>query len=173
MAYHDGMAPHLFDHDDLTESAMHSRREELVLALLKSAAVARRPATKIVESHGLSLAQYNVLRILRSAGKDGMPTLAIRERMVEEAAGITRLINKLERASLVRRDRSTSDRRCVLCYITDRGLHLLTQLDDPIVEANEGAMQILSDADVDQLQRLLDLIHSRRKRAVGETRKVG
>ena len=144
-----------------------------MLALLRSAAVARRPATKVAESHGLSLAQYNVLRILRTAGDDGLPTLAIRERMVEEAAGITRLINKLERAGFVRRDRSSSDRRCVVCRLTDRGVTLLTELDDPIEEANEGALRILSDADVDDLQRLLDLIHSRRKRAASQTLRAG
>ncbi|MEP7344343.1 MAG: MarR family transcriptional regulator [Gemmatimonadaceae bacterium] len=135
--------------------------------------MARRPATKVAESHGLSLAQYSVLRILRAAGDDGLPTLAIRERMVEEAAGITRLINKLERAGFVRRDRSNSDRRCVVCRLTDRGVGLLRELDDPIVEASEGALRILSDADVDELQRLLDLIHSRRKRAAGQTRLAG
>ncbi|MBV6522574.1 MAG: hypothetical protein MNPFHGCM_02722 [Gemmatimonadaceae bacterium] len=161
--------------DDTIHSApsTRSRREELVLALLKSAAVARRPATKVAESRGLSLAQYNVLRILRAAGDAGLPTLAIRERMVEEAAGITRLINKLERAGFVRRDRSESDRRCVLCRLTDQGVAMLDQLDDPIVEANEGALRILSDADVDQLQRLLDLIHSRRKRAAAQGRLAG
>jgi DNA-binding MarR family transcriptional regulator len=127
----------------------------------------------VAESHGLSLAQYNVLRILRAAGEDGLPTLAIRERMVEEAAGITRLINKLERAGFVRRDRSSSDRRCVVCRLTDRGVNLLIELDDPIVEANEGALRILSDADVDELQRLLDLIHSRRKRAASQTLRAG
>lgn len=159
--------------DVLSAASTRSRREELVLALLRSAAVARRPATKVAESHGLSLAQYNVLRILRSAGDDGLPTLAIRERMVEEAAGITRLINKLERAGFVRRDRSSADRRCVVCRLTNRGSELLNELDDPIIEANEGALRILSDADVDELQRLLDLIHSRRKRAAHQARLAG
>ena len=93
--------------------------------------------------------------------------------MVEEAAGITRLINKLERAGFVRRDRSNSDRRCVVCRLTERGVGLLTELDDPIVEANEGALRILSDADVNELQRLLDLIHSRRKRVASQTRLAG
>ena len=161
------------DVDILSAQSARSRREELVQALLRSAAVARRPATRVAESHGLSLAQYNVLRILRAAGGDGLPTLAIRERMVEEAAGITRLINKLERAGFVRRDRSSADRRCVVCRLTDRGVDLLATLDDPIVEANEGALRILSDADVDELQRLLDLIHSRRKRAASQARLAG
>ena len=161
------------ENDFLPVQAASSRREELVLALLRSAAVARRPATKVAESHGLSLAQYSVLRILRAAGDEGLPTLTIRERMVEEAAGITRLINKLQRAGFVRRDRSSSDRRCVVCRLTDRGMSLVVELDDPIVAANEGAMRILSDADVDELQRLLDLIHSRRKRAASQTRLAG
>lgn len=172
MPYHVAMAPHQFDKDDLSEDSMRSRREELVQALLKSAAVARRPARTVVESYGLSLAQYNVLKILRVAGSEGLPTLAIRERMIEEAPGITRLLNKLARAGLVKRDRSSSDKRCVYCRLTERGRKIMSQVDSQVIEANEGAMHILSDADVDELQRLLDLIHSRREHTK-ETRKVG
>ncbi len=107
-----------------------SKREEVFLALLRSAAVIRRPVSKVVEEHQLSLAQYNVLRILRGAGDAGLPTLAIRERMIEEAAGITRLIDKLEGAGLVVRDRGASaDRRQVFCRITPAGLALLAAID--------------------------------------------
>ena len=94
---------------------------------MRTAAVARRPLVKVVEAVGLSLAQYNVLRILRGAGAAGLPTLAIRERMVEDAAGITRLIDKLEAAGHVTRERATPDRRLVLCRITKDGLDLLSE----------------------------------------------
>jgi hypothetical protein len=51
----------------------------------------------VVEPHGVTLQQYNVLRILRGAGEGGLPTLEIAQRMIEHAPGITRLLDRLER----------------------------------------------------------------------------
>ena len=142
-----------------------SRREEVLLSLLRTGAIARRLPARVVETHGLSLAQYNVLRILRQAGDEGLATLAIRGLMIEEAAGITRLIDKLEAAGLVRRDRSADDRRRVVCRITEEGLSTITKLDDSILRACEAALEMLDDADMDDLTRLLELIRSRHKQA--------
>lgn len=139
-----------------------SRREEVLLALLRTAAIVKRPVARVVEEHQLSLAQYNVLRILRGAGAEGLPTLAIRERMIEEAAGITRLIDKLEHAGLVRRDRTASpDRRQVYCRITDAGLALLARLDPDVTAADDEALMMLDEEQLDRLLALLDLIRCR------------
>ncbi|MFP5354275.1 MAG: MarR family winged helix-turn-helix transcriptional regulator [Gemmatimonadota bacterium] len=128
-----------------------SKREEFLLAVLRTAAVVRRPVLKIIEDRGISLAQYNVLRILRGAGEGGLPTLAIRERMIEEAAGITRLIDKLERAGYVRRERDATDRRQVFCRITEAGLRLLTELDPVVSTATEATLAHLDDARIEAL----------------------
>ena len=141
----------------------HSRYQEALLALMRTSAVARRPVVKVVEATGISLAQYNVLRILRGADPEGLPTLAIRERMVEEAAGITRLIDKLEAAGYVSRERSTPDRRLVVCRITKAGLALLAQLDDGVTEADKAVLKILDDEELDQLIALLDKVRAGNK----------
>ena len=73
-----------------------SRGQEGAIALLRTASVVRRAIARTVEPHGLSLAQYNALRIIRGAGAGGVPTLAIRERMIEDGTTITRLIDKLD-----------------------------------------------------------------------------
>lgn len=136
--------------------AFDNPREEVFLATLRTGALLKRPAAKVVEEHGLSLAQYNVLRILRGAGESGLPTLTIRERMIEEAAGITRLVDKLEGAGLVRRERGASaDRRQVFCRITDAGNALLVRL-DPLV--NTAVNAVLVDVSEEQLQALLVLL---------------
>src|SRR5215208_2200660 len=90
-----------------------SRQQEAVLALLRTSDVVRRFLARIVEPHGITLQQYNVLRILRGAGEEGIPTLAIGERMIEQAPGITRLLDRLESKGLVRRSRCPEDRRQV------------------------------------------------------------
>ena len=146
--------------DELRQSRpFQSKRQEVFLALLRTGAVVKRPVSKVVEEMGVSLAQYNVLRILRGASDAGLPTLAIRERMIEEAAGITRLIDKLEAAEFVRRDRSASpDRRQVYCQITASGLDLLERLDPEVIEAIEAALSVLNGPGLDQLLELLDEI---------------
>ncbi len=106
-----------------------SRAHELTLAVLRTAAVVRRELDRGLADSGLSGAQYNVLRILRGAGPAGLPTLAIRDRLLEVAPGITRLVEKLVRAGLITRARSTPDRRQVICRIAPAGLALLERTD--------------------------------------------
>src|SRR5688572_31645396 len=66
--------------------------EEATVALILTADLVRRAVTAVVEPAGITLQQYNVLRILRGAGKQGLPTLDIAGRKVETPATITRLI---------------------------------------------------------------------------------
>ena len=143
-----------------------SKRQEVFLALLRTAAVVKRPVAKVVEAHDLSLAQYNVLRILRGAGDEGLPTLTIRERMIEEAAGITRLIDKLEASGMVRRERgASSDRRQVFCRITESGLKVLSELDPVVNGADDETLAFLDDARLDELLAILEEVRASARKA--------
>jgi DNA-binding MarR family transcriptional regulator len=133
-----------------------SPAQEATIALLRTASVVARAIGRVLEPSGLSLAQYNALRIVRGAGKAGIPTLAVRERMIEEGTTITRILDKLEAAGLIRRERGEPDRRLVLCYATDKGLRLLTELDPVVNAADEAAMAGVSADRVDTLISLLD-----------------
>lgn len=137
-----------------------SPSSEAVVSILRTAAVVQRHLSQVVEAGGITIQQYNVLRILRGAGTVGLPTLAIRDRMIEEAAGITRLLDKLESAGFVVRERSTPDRRQVLCHITPTGLRLLTQLDEPVDAANERAITMLDDSEKATLTELLGAVRA-------------
>ena len=114
-----------------------------------------RALARVVEPAGLSLAQYNALRIVRGAGTGGIATLAIRERMIEEGTTITRLLDKLEGAGLIRRERALPDRRHVICVATDAGRRLLDRL-DPLVDASDAAA--MAELDPDEQTRLIELL---------------
>lgn len=118
----------------------------------------RRAMNQAVMPFGITQPQYNVLRILRGAGAGGLPTLAVRDRLVDEAPGITRLVNKLEHARLLRRERSTPDRRQVMCYITKEGLALLKRVDPLIEAAADSGPLALSEREQTSLIRLLDKV---------------
>jgi DNA-binding MarR family transcriptional regulator len=137
-----------------------STAQEATIALLRTASIVHRALARVVEPSGLSLAQYNALRIIRGAGTGGIATLSIRERMIEEGTTITRLLDKLEDAGLIRRERTFPDRRQVLCFMTDPGRKLLDTLDPVVNAADEEAVSSLSDP---QLARFIDLLDAVRK----------
>jgi DNA-binding MarR family transcriptional regulator len=137
-----------------------SRGQEATIALLRTASVVSRSLARVVEPAGLSLAQYNVLRILRGAGSAGLATLAIRDRMIEEGTAITRLLDKLEQAGYVRRERGAPDRRQVLCHLTDHGRDLLGTLDRAVDHADQAAVAMLDPDQLAQLLALLDAIRA-------------
>jgi len=136
----------------------HSAAHEALLSVLRTAAVVQRLTAQVVEASGVTVQQYNVLRILRGAGDAGLPTLAIRDRMIEEAAGITRLLDKLESAGYVARERSTPDRRQVLCQITPAGLAVLEALDAPVDAMTEMAFATLDETEKQSLVELLGAV---------------
>lgn len=135
-----------------------SNREEAFVGLLRTADVLRWRLAEVIEPEGISLAQFNVLRILRGARDTGLPTLEIRARLVEQSPGITRLIDRLEAAGLVRRDRPGADRRQVICHIEKKGLAVLARLDTTVPQATEVLFAGLGSADVDRLITSLDAI---------------
>jgi len=140
-----------------------SRRQEGVLALLITTEVVRWRIVQVLAASGdLTLQQYNVLRILRGAGAQGLPTLAIVERMIEHTPGITRLIDRLEAKKLVARDRAAEDRRQVLCRITSRGLAQLATLDASMDALDEEALGSLGASEVATLIRLLNKVRLHR-----------
>jgi DNA-binding MarR family transcriptional regulator len=133
-------------------------QQEGAIGIVRTADVLRRRFSRFVEPHGISGQQYNVLRILRGAAPERLPTLTIAERMIEQAPGITRLLDRLERKGLVSRERCASDRRQVLCGITPAGRRLLETLDGPIGKADDEAFGDISAADLKALIRILDAV---------------
>lgn len=133
-----------------------STAQEGVVALLRTAEVVRSHFERALAPYGVTLQQFNVLRILRGAGPDGLPTLEVGARMVERTPGVTRLIDRLEVKDLVERTRSADDRRVVFCRVTDSGLALLDAIEDVVVRADETALGALSSTEQEELIGLLD-----------------
>ena len=133
-------------------------RQRAVVGLFRTADMLRRSFARVFEPWDLTSQQYNVLRILRGARPDSLPTMEIAERMMEQTPGITRLLDRLYEKGLVHRERCVEDRRQVLCSITAEGLRLLEALDEPVDRADEAAFAMLTDAEVAQLTRLLDRV---------------
>ena len=134
--------------------------QEGVVSVMRTADLLRRRMAALVEPHGITVQQFNVLRILRGSGPDGLPTLEVGARMVEETPGITRLLDRLESKGLVRRQRCPTDRRQHLCWITDKGLEVLASLDGPVVKHSDDVLKGLNRKEQADLIRLLDRVRA-------------
>lgn len=115
--------------------------------------------TRLFRKFGLTPSQYNVLRILRGE-RGALPILEIAERTVTVVPGITGLIDRLESAGLVARERSAEDRRVVYVALTEKAADTLAKIDRPLVELHQKLMGTLSRTELAELVRLLDKVRA-------------
>jgi DNA-binding MarR family transcriptional regulator len=146
--------------DSKPPETFRSREQEATLGLLRTSDALKRGIAQVVEPFGITPQQYNVLRILRGAGANGLPTLTIGERMIEQTPGVTRLVDRLELKGLVARTPCPTDRRRVFCRITESGLQLLAELDEPVNRWDAQAVSMIAPSEIDSLITLLDRVRS-------------
>ncbi len=130
--------------------------EEASLNILRTAALLEHAVAERLKPHGLTATQYNVLRILRGAGQEGLCGNEVRERMLAPVPDTTRLLDRLVEAGLVDRIRDRRDRRFVTARITDSGLEKLAMLDGPVARMHEELMGHMEDAELRRLATLLE-----------------
>ena len=106
-----------------------SLEEEAILSIARTAALVEHAGSEALKPFGLTITQYNVLRILRGAGSDGLCRNEVGERLVTQVPDVTRLLDRMEAAGLIVRERGAQDRRFVATRITEKGLKLLEKID--------------------------------------------
>ena len=134
-----------------------SLEEEAYLNLVRTEDALTQKQVELFRTAGLSASQYNVLRILRGAGPDGLPCGEIVERMVTRDPDMTRLLDRLEKRGLAARSREEKDRRVVMNRITDEGLRVLKGLDAPLLELLSRELGHLGADKLRELVTLLEL----------------
>ena len=143
------------------QKPFESLEEEAVLNVLRTADVLLHRITAVLKPFKLSHSQYNVLRILRGAGPEGLACREISERMITRDPDITRLLDRLEARGLLTRMRDQKDRRVVTARITSEGQRLLEALDQPIAEVDRQPLQHLGKQRLQALIELLELARDR------------
>ena len=154
--------------------------EEAFLNVWRTSSHLHADHDSIFREAGITGAQYNVLRILRGAGGEGLPTGEIAGRMISRVPDITRIVDRLEASGLVERERLEhatpgGDRRVVLVKIAAKGLELLARIDGPILDVIRGQLGHMTRKELAELNRLLvkarhppnrDGVHEHHARAV-------
>lgn len=131
--------------------------EDAFVAVLRTAEQFQRQAAELFKAHELSPTQYNVLRILRGAGAEGLTCRQVGERMLNHDPDITRLLGRLTGRDLVQQRRQKDDRRVVRTFITPAGLRLLQSLDQPVEEFQRRLLGHMGERRLQSLIRLLAL----------------
>jgi DNA-binding MarR family transcriptional regulator len=126
---------------------------EALLSVLRTAALLQHRLNEILRPYGITELQYNVLRILRGAGPEGLCGREISERLVSQVPDVSRLLDRMEGLGLLRRERGTTDRRHVTAYITRAGQRMLDET-TPKLEAFER--ERFGDFDAGRLQQIID-----------------
>src|SRR5262245_38512593 len=133
---------------------------EAAIALMKASDSARYEMVRVLEPHGVTLQQFNVLVVLERANGQGVPTLDVAAQLVERTPGITRLVNSLSRKRYVRRTRPKTDRRQQLCYLTESGARLFNEVLPLFLASQARIFKSLDDDERDDLVALLRRVTS-------------
>ena len=111
-----------------------------------------------LKSAGITGPQFNILRILRGQETRMLSISGIKERMLDKSSDVSRLVDKLVVKKLVERKENQNDRRLKDISINQNGLDLLTSIDN-CEKAMDDYLKMLSDDEVETLNRILDKIH--------------
>jgi len=148
--------------DELKQSKpFGSLEQEAMLSIQRTNAVLGYSAIEALKPFDVTPTQYNVLRILRGVRPAGLCREDIRSRLIAEVPDVTRLLDRMEQAGLVVRERDTLDRRLVTTRVTPKGLRLLDDLDGPVEKVHQEQLGHLNKA---ELRSLIALLAKARRR---------
>jgi DNA-binding MarR family transcriptional regulator len=129
--------------------------EEAAVSLARTQALIQHASEGMMAEHGVTHTQYNVLRILRGAGPAGLCRAEVGNRMIARVPDVTRLLDRMEDAGLVARERGDEDRRYVRARITKEGLKVLTRMEQPMHQFLEAKFTHLGP---EKLRTFIDLL---------------
>lgn len=144
---------------EATTSRYRNERHKAVASFLFTYSNVASRLQKMISEHGLTLQQFNILRILQRQHPHPTCNCTIRKQMLDARSDITRIVDRLVKEGLASRKHCHEDRRKVNIIITQKGLEMLDRMDH-LNEKMDGILASLTDREVAELNRLLDKIRS-------------
>lgn len=145
--------------EEIKQRSFKNEHQKLMINLLFTGKWANNLAVNHIKQFGLTIQQYNVLRILRGQKKQSISVNAISERMIDKMSNVSRLIDKLESKHYIKRKINSKDRRQVDIQISDKGLNLIQDI-EKTEDKIFSNFQNLSKSESEQLNSLLDKLRS-------------
>jgi DNA-binding MarR family transcriptional regulator len=144
----------------IKQDRFSSPSQEALLNLFATSSWAWSRVTAALAPHGITPAQYNVLRILRGVYPGHHKCSDVGARLLDRTPDVTRLLDRIEREGWVERRRSRDDRRIVEVAITEAGLALLERVDEPAEAALVEVARHLSPSQLETLSALLEKLRT-------------
>lgn len=139
-----------------------SLQQEAFLSVLRTASELSHATDQLLKQFDITHQQYNVLRILRGAGIKGLCRNEISARMVTATPDMSRLLDRIELAGLITRERDGDDRRQVMTCITPTGEQRLTAIEEPMRELHHQLFEGATENELKALSRQLAKLRDRR-----------
>jgi DNA-binding MarR family transcriptional regulator len=141
--------------EDLKQSNFHSEAQKAIVNAIYTGNWIVQKQQELLKPFGLTVQQYNVLRILKGQQGNPMTVLAITERMLDKMSNASRLVDKLLEKKLVLRRECPQDRRAVDILILPAGLDLIKEVDQ--VQQDWGKhFDALGVKRLEEMNQLLD-----------------
>ena len=144
----------------LKQQKFKSVEEEAILNLFIASNYLHSKVDSLCGNFNVTLAQFNVLRILKGAHPDGYPRGEIIRRMVEPSPDVTRLIDRLIKEGLVERFNSEEDRRLSLARITKKGINLLKKINPEVDKFISNYSSTLNKKEKEALSSLCEQLYA-------------
>lgn len=141
--------------DEIKQKAFKSEFQKAMINIMFSSGWLEHKQTQFFKQWGISPQQYNVLRILRGQNNNPITVASIQERMMDKMSNASRLVEKLKQKNLINRKECKADRRQVDIIITQKGLNLLSDIDNQI-HTLEQIMKNITNDEAIELNRILD-----------------
>ena len=125
------------------------------LDLLRTHGSVTTRSAELYREYGVTEQQFHVLHLLAEAGNGGLPCLELARRLPTPAPDVTRLVDRIRRAGLVRRQRLESDRRVVMIELTERGRRVVERIGPAVARFHRERLAHMSADELDLLARLL------------------
>src|SRR4051812_32725209 len=119
----------------------------------------RRLTKGMASQFGLTGPQLTVIKLLETFQDLSLSSLS--ERIRAQNSTVTGIIDRMEREGLVRRERSTTDRRVVYIRLSEKGARLARQIEVEPMEIFRSALLGLSQADLRDMFRILNKLQKR------------
>ncbi|QHL89484.1 MarR family transcriptional regulator [Nibribacter ruber] len=143
--------------DEIKQSTFKDAFQKAYINIVYTANSLQLTQSTILKGYGITLPQYNILRILRGQYPKPATVNLLIERMLDKTSNASRIVDKLEAKQLVTRTQCPTDRRTVDILITEKGLQILQELDQA-QQGNQHGIQNLTQQEAELLSNLLDKI---------------
>ena len=138
----------------------NSLQQEAQLSIVRTGNLLSDALERLLKPHGITATQYNVLRILRGAGAEGLSRNEVRDKLLSRMPDATRLLDRMEKVGLVTRSKGEDDRRTVTTRITEQGRLLVDRLDAIVEKEQHRQLGNLSEKQTRKLIKLLTLVRN-------------